>query len=832
MLGLLTLGRKFVLVSMVLAAVFATTFFSVGAFAANVNPNATNFSINNYRTLNYTMSAPIQGEPNYTIFLPIMTWNETSRKPALIQSGYVPIMHFKKDPFADFNPDGILFPSYSFAVNISNMSQGGVNGDYNATYLYFGPNNTFGHKENITQTLALFSESTFSFFSLETNQSRSITFRFPCPFIQSDACGMPGSTLTIYTSNRSAANTGPAIWENASNIVTDQRLNITYANYIQTQATPGGGNWNLTVSLANWSSANNWTAVNLTYALIDPTVLAAMRPGSKDRPNFMTGPVTLVTQSSIGFDPDSASEPGISSVVSFVANLTNNMTNYTLNNMMVRFPVPVNVTLTFDSAIQNPYNPTQNATQFFINMTNAVNVSAACTGGTGSFNTSYVTLLNGILASNGWQVNASRASLLADTSGSFVALPVNFTYKLINFTDTGKHGKNVNNERGGFGGGKAAQMNISVMMMDTYLNLSAVGCSEDSGLSAIRSHWNYSTNISINFTATLNVPKFAEEFRNTSSNTDQAYANRTVYITSDNQAIKFSNSSLPGWGDGSNVTNSSINVTVDGVNVPPCGSTEANSTNANGGGSTCWAQTGSITIQGLSTGSHSTSVTYKTAAAVGTAAAAAGAASTTGGGGTVASTVFKITISTITSGETTTVNPGEAAGFTGIDILTSETLNNVKLDTGKTSAAPSGTPSLEGKVNTYIQVNTSGMSDSQISSIKLRFKVTKQWLTDNGVDANDVVLWRHNSAKWSELSTIKTGEDDTKVSYEATSPGLSTFAIATKSSGATPTAPTEPTVPTGEEKKEEVPVTQNITVLAIIVILLVIGAIWYTQKKK
>ncbi|HIJ97611.1 TPA: PGF-pre-PGF domain-containing protein [archaeon] len=827
---------------LLLTIFFAMSFFSAATLAVNLLPNVTNISVNPLSTINYTTPASIQERVNYTLFLPAMSWNESAMRPTLIRSGYAEIMHFTKDPFADFTPDGVFFPAYSFAVNVTNTT----NLSDNRVVLYVTANQsikeggaTAAFLENATQTMALFSESVMNFFSFETNATISQKFRFPCPVIQNEACGQLGSNLTIYIRNSSAD------WTILTSLLADNSFNVSLSIAggppNMDFATPTQQFFNMTVAFTNRTAYTNWTAINFTYGLIDPRMLAQMRPGNRDKPNFMTSPVTLLSQFSSGFDESAPMEPGVNSTMQAVANLYNNLTNYTLENVLVRFPLPVNVTVMFNSAIQNPYNPSQNVTSFSMYPVSIINVTAACAGagsspsgpaGTG------VSLLNASNSPAGMITSMiSPSGYPSGLTNPFYAFPVNYTNKTLNFTDTGKHGDRGGKEQGGFGGGKATSMGVNITLMDIYVNLSAIGCNNNTadGVNVSHSSWNYSTNVSINFTATMNVPKFAEEFKNTSTTGQKAYANRTVYASTSNQAVKFSNSSLPGWGTGTgtggNVTNGTVNVTVDGVNTPPCGSNEANATNANGGGNTCWVESGSVTIQGLGSGSHSLSVNFETATAVST----AGTTSTTGGssgGSVVAGPVFKTTITSITGGETKTVSPGDTSGFSGMDILTTETVNNVKLEVGKMTTAPTEvTTPLEGKVNYYVQVNTTGISESQLSSVKLRFKVTKQWLTDKGVSADDVALWRFSGGAWKELTTTKTAEGETSISYEATSPGLSTFAVATKSTAATPTAPGEPTAPTKEgEEEAAAPVTQNITLIAIIVIIIIIAAVWYYQK--
>ncbi|MFH1637923.1 MAG: PGF-pre-PGF domain-containing protein, partial [Candidatus Woesearchaeota archaeon] len=79
-----------------------------------------------------------------------------------------------------------------------------------------------------------------------------------------------------------------------------------------------------------------------------------------------------------------------------------------------------------------------------------------------------------------------------------------------------------------------------------------------------------------------------------------------------------------------------------------------------------------------------------------------------------------------------------------------------------------------------------------------KFRVTKTWLSDNGLTQNDVALWRYKDNKWNVLVTTMASSDETYVYYGAETPGFSYFAIGSKA-----VAPEE--VPEEEVPEEEVP---------------------------
>ncbi len=820
---------------------FMFTFLSYNVLAVNIFPNVSNSTSNpNFSTtLTVIFNNITQENTGYILMLPYMEWSSTGNRPQPIQTGYAMPMNFSRDPFIDFSPDGMFFLSYNIEVNFTNMTTASTGAANRPLYVYLSPNTTWPENSaqrgsNATnQTLTLYSEFNFTMYDFMSNTTRGMRFRFPCPQVQPftfpgsnilnvlrDTCGPPNSRLVMSFLNNSAL-----AWNDSYNVADWDNLNLGF-DY---------ATGNLTVNITNRTTADTWTALRLTFGLFDRSVSANIRAQSQKPPNFLVSPVYLLSQSVAGFDMDSARNPGSAGIFQVIANMTNPLTNYTVNNLFARFIVPLNFTVNYTqniygfaplpAGIKDPYTGSNN-TGFSFNVSSGASLAATCVGAGGATttNSSYNIL---------WQSNASVSQASYEGTRLVPATAIINTIRKINFTSNGDP-KGMGT---GIGGNKSVYANITIYMADILLNLSAVGCGENNALTSDRLAWNFSTNISVNFTMSYAMPKMSEETRNSSSNDDRAGYNVTIYNTNDNGAVRMSNSSLPGWGAGSgtggNVSNSSINVTVDGTNIPRCGSTEANLTESSTGSSTCWNETGSISIVGLSAGSHSVSATYLTTTAVSTAGTTTTSSGTSSGGSATAGAVFKTSIQTITSGETKTVSPGDTAGFSSMDILTTETVSNVKFEVGKMTTAPAEvTTPLEGKVNYYVQVNTTGISDSQLSSVKLKFKVTKQWLTDNGVTAEDVALWRFSAGKWTELTTTKTAEGETSISYEATSPGLSTFAVATKSTGATPTAPGEPTAPTGEEKKEEAPVTQNSTLIALVVIIVIIAAVWYTQKKK
>ncbi|WP_135605445.1 NosD domain-containing protein [Methanococcoides sp. NM1] len=80
--------------------------------------------------------------------------------------------------------------------------------------------------------------------------------------------------------------------------------------------------------------------------------------------------------------------------------------------------------------------------------------------------------------------------------------------------------------------------------------------------------------------------------------------------------------------------------------------------------------------------------------------------------------------------------------------------------------------------NLNIWVGKSGFAtEDNIADPVIGFSVAKAWLIENGIDENSIALYRHSEGKWNALNTMKVGEDDSYIYFEAETPGFSPFAI-------------------------------------------------------
>ncbi|MGM0770241.1 MAG: PGF-pre-PGF domain-containing protein [Halobacteriota archaeon] len=79
--------------------------------------------------------------------------------------------------------------------------------------------------------------------------------------------------------------------------------------------------------------------------------------------------------------------------------------------------------------------------------------------------------------------------------------------------------------------------------------------------------------------------------------------------------------------------------------------------------------------------------------------------------------------------------------------------------------------------NMNIWVGNAAFGDDKIEDAVIGFRVSKEWLSENDIEASSVALYRYSSEKWNRLSTIYIGEDNQYSYFEAETPGFSPFAI-------------------------------------------------------
>jgi PGF-pre-PGF domain-containing protein len=80
------------------------------------------------------------------------------------------------------------------------------------------------------------------------------------------------------------------------------------------------------------------------------------------------------------------------------------------------------------------------------------------------------------------------------------------------------------------------------------------------------------------------------------------------------------------------------------------------------------------------------------------------------------------------------------------------------------------------------EILATNLSNDNIKSVVIEFKVDKNWLSGNQIPQDRINLYRYENGEWKKLETSLSRTDEAYAYYKATSPGLSIFAIAGQSS--------------------------------------------------
>ena len=200
---------------------------------------------------------------------------------------------------------------------------------------------------------------------------------------------------------------------------------------------------------------------------------------------------------------------------------------------------------------------------------------------------------------------------------------------------------------------------------------------------------------------------------------------------------------------------------------------------------------------------------------------------------------------TTTTKATTTapeINPGVASvmkysdpaiGVKQISVEVDNKAQNVQVTVTKEAGKPANVSvAKSGKVYQYLHIETKNLAD-KLDKATVQFKVTKTWVSDNGLTKDKVAVSKFNETadKWNELATTYSSEDNTYYYYDVELTSFSYFAIYEKSVTAAATGETGGEE-TGEETGEEDKAGGSLTWLWILIAIIVLVAIGWTVKKK
>jgi len=100
----------------------------------------------------------------------------------------------------------------------------------------------------------------------------------------------------------------------------------------------------------------------------------------------------------------------------------------------------------------------------------------------------------------------------------------------------------------------------------------------------------------------------------------------------------------------------------------------------------------------------------------------------------------------------------------------------------KEGQQPTGAPNIttpeEGLVLKYLEIVPTNITDADVANVTINFQIEKSWVTTNNIDVETIALYRYSNNSWNKLQTNKINETSTYFYFQASSPGLSVFAIA------------------------------------------------------
>ncbi|MEM3890439.1 MAG: PGF-pre-PGF domain-containing protein, partial [Candidatus Micrarchaeia archaeon] len=175
----------------------------------------------------------------------------------------------------------------------------------------------------------------------------------------------------------------------------------------------------------------------------------------------------------------------------------------------------------------------------------------------------------------------------------------------------------------------------------------------------------------------------------------------------------------------------------------------------------------------------------------------------------------------------------QGTGISKISITTRSAVSNVQVSI-KPVEKPVSIQEPAKKVLNYIEIDFGGASDA-VQSAKITFTLKKSDIRKQNIDSDTIKLLRYANGQWQELQTVKGFEDLESITFEATTPGFSYFAIAGSEIQApaetpkvtTTTTEEEPGITVVSEKKEESP----LGLILLIAVILIIGYIVLSSQK-
>ncbi len=207
--------------------------------------------------------------------------------------------------------------------------------------------------------------------------------------------------------------------------------------------------------------------------------------------------------------------------------------------------------------------------------------------------------------------------------------------------------------------------------------------------------------------------------------------------------------------------------------------------------------------------------------------------------------------SEISTGESVSMNVGSSKiDISTITFMPKSDLTDVELVVKSYKEKPGAVSEVEGTVHQYMSIDAAGITDGDFDSATIEFRLTKDWLADNGLAAGDMALYRYSGGSWTKLDSSYDGEQGVYYTYSASTPGFSYFAVSgmpvTEEEVVEEVEVEEETPPVVEELPEE---DDNIAgkaaepseaeegkgkyfyILGILVILILVGYAFWKKKE-
>ena len=157
----------------------------------------------------------------------------------------------------------------------------------------------------------------------------------------------------------------------------------------------------------------------------------------------------------------------------------------------------------------------------------------------------------------------------------------------------------------------------------------------------------------------------------------------------------------------------------------------------------------------------------------------------------------------ITAGTSTILSISKAdISISSIEFTSNVDLSQAELKVSSLSTNPLSSEPTD-TVYQFLSITPKNIPSSSIDGTTITFEVPSSWVSEQGVNKEDIVLYRYSGGKWNALGTSYVRSSGSNYEYQSVTPGFSYFAI-----GSTKAAPPADIEATEEEDTTAVPTEQ------------------------